>query len=89
MLGHFDIRPKQIKIGGLNRNGYQRDQFDAVFAAYFPPNRAQPPSQTSTSSTALTDQEKTAFQTSTSAHQVEFRMRKFPKRNKAVDPVDL
>jgi len=56
-----------FKIGGINRNGYRRSQFDAPFAAYFPPNAVQPPFQTSTSSTAVKDQEKTAFQTSTSA----------------------
>jgi hypothetical protein len=66
LLRDFDIHAEQIKIGGVNRNGYRRSQFDAAFRAYFPPNAAQLPFQTSTSSTALSDQEKTAFQTSTS-----------------------
>ena len=66
LLRDFDIHAEQIKIGGINRNGYRRQQFEAVFATYFPPNHVQPPFQRSTSSTALKVQEKNAFQTSTS-----------------------
>jgi len=66
MLVHFDIRPKQAKIGGVNRRGYQRDQFDAVFAAYFPPNTLHTPFQTATAATALKNREKNAFQIATS-----------------------
>ena len=65
LLRDFSIHAEQIKIGGVNRNGYRRIQFDAAFAAYFPANHGQPPLQTSTSSTALKDQENSAFQTST------------------------
>jgi Protein of unknown function (DUF3631) len=37
MLREFDIRPEQIKIGGVNRNGYRRAAFEAAWEAYFPP----------------------------------------------------
>jgi putative DNA primase/helicase len=69
-LRAFGIQPEQIKIGGINRNGYRRDQFTKAFAAYLDvPNAAQAPDtplQGSTASTAMKDNEKNAFQGSTS-----------------------
>jgi Protein of unknown function (DUF3631) len=42
MLREFDIRPEQIKIGGINRNGYRRAAFEAIWEAYFPPDQRPP-----------------------------------------------
>jgi putative DNA primase/helicase len=66
LLADFGIHPEQVKIGGVNRRGYRREQFGTVFVAYFPPNAAQPPFQTATSATELKDQEKIAYQSATS-----------------------
>jgi hypothetical protein len=66
LLRDFAIHPKQIKIGGVNRNGFEWSQFETAFNAYFPPNTASPPPQGSTGSTELKDKEKSAFQGSTS-----------------------
>jgi putative DNA primase/helicase len=66
LLRDFDIHAEQIKIGGINRNGYRRQQFEAAFTAYFAPNVASPHPQGSTGSTELKDKEKNAFQGSTS-----------------------
>jgi Protein of unknown function (DUF3631) len=70
MLKDFGIEPVQIKIGGVNRRGYRREQFAAVFAAYLPDISAQAPNTplaTATTATAQKDNEKSAFQTATSA----------------------
>jgi putative DNA primase/helicase len=66
LLSDFGIHADQIKIGGVNRRGYRRGQFETVFAAYFPPNTPSPPSQSATSATELKDKEKNAFQSATS-----------------------
>lgn len=69
MLREFNVQASQIKIDGLNRNGYRRSQFEPLFRAYdaeFAAMTASPPTQDSTASTGLKDQEELAFQDSTS-----------------------
>jgi len=66
MLGEFQIDPGQIKLNGINRNGYRRSALESAFAAYLPAQAALTPSQGSTWSTELKTQEKMAFQGSTS-----------------------
>jgi putative DNA primase/helicase len=66
LLRDFSIHAEQIKIAGINRNGYRLSQFEAAFNAYFAPNAASPPPQGSTASTELKHQEKNPFQGSTS-----------------------
>jgi hypothetical protein len=70
LLRDFAIHPKQIKIGGVNRNGFEWGQFEAAFNAYFAAHTASPPPQRSTGSTDLKDKEKNAFQGSTLKGQV-------------------
>jgi hypothetical protein len=56
MLHDFGIKPTQIKIAHLNRNGFHLHQFTAAFAAYLAPGGETG----STGSTALETQEKVA-----------------------------
>lgn len=65
LLRDFGIHPKQIKIAGVNRNGFEWSQFEATFNAYFVPNVTSPPPEGSTVSTELKDKEKNVFQGST------------------------
>jgi hypothetical protein len=43
MLRDFGIEPDQIKVKGDNLRGYRLNQFEPVFAAYFPDQPAHPP----------------------------------------------
>ena len=36
LLKPFGIEPKQIKVGGINKNGYRRDAFQGLFERYLP-----------------------------------------------------
>jgi putative DNA primase/helicase len=88
ILKEFGVCPAQVKIGIVNRNGYRRSQFAAAFAAYLT-NTSSTPSQASTNSTALEDNEEIAFQDSTPNFPARPLEPKFSKKNKAVDPVGI
>lgn len=48
LLKPFKIRPKQIRIGAVNRHGYERDQFRDAWTRYLNVSRPVPRNQTAT-----------------------------------------
>jgi Protein of unknown function (DUF3631) len=74
VVGLFEVEPKQVKIGGINKRGYRLDVLKKVFSRYLSATPLQPlPNKGLLEDENATGEVAVAFQSTTVADEVEFQ----------------